>query len=52
MTAPLVVALVGSGSMGLNHARVIATGPRTTLAVVIDPSEQAGRATAQRYGAR
>lgn len=52
MTAPLAVALVGSGSMGLNHARVIATGPRTTLAVVIDPSERAGRATAQRYGAR
>ena len=41
MPAQLRVALVGSGSMGLNHARVIATGPSTTLAVVIDPSEQA-----------
>lgn len=52
MPAQLRVALVGSGSMGLNHARVIATGPSTTLAVVIDPSEQAGRAAAERHGAR
>ncbi len=52
MSAPLAVALVGSGSMGLNHARVIATGPSTTLSVVIDPSEQAGRAAAERHGAR
>ncbi len=52
MTAPLAVALVGSGSMGLNHARVIAAGPRTKLAVVIDPSETAGRAAAERHGAR
>jgi len=50
--ASLRVALVGSGSMGLNHARVIATGPTTTLAVVIDPSESAGRAAAERHGAR
>ena len=27
MAEPLRIALVGSGSMGLNHARVIATGP-------------------------
>lgn len=52
MSAPLRVALVGSGSMGLNHARVIATGPRTTLEVVIDPDEGAGRAAAQRHDAR
>ena len=52
MPAQLRVTLVGSGSMGLNHARVIATGPSTTLAVVIDPSEQAGRAAAERHGAR
>lgn len=52
MPAQLRVALVGSGSMGLNHARVVATGPSTTLAVVIDPSEQAGRAAAERHGAR
>lgn len=52
MSPRLSVALVGSGSMGLNHARVIATGPRTTLAVVIDPSESAGRTAAERHGAR
>ena len=52
MSAPLAIALVGSGSMGLNHARVIATGPQTTLAVVIDPSESVGRAVAERHGAR
>ena len=51
MSAPLAIALVGSGSMGLNHARVIATGPQTTLAVVIDPSESVGRAVAERHGA-
>ncbi|MBK8470133.1 MAG: Gfo/Idh/MocA family oxidoreductase [Candidatus Phosphoribacter sp.] len=51
MPARLRVALVGSGSMGLNHARVIATGPRTTLTVVIDPSETAGRGAADRHEA-
>jgi predicted dehydrogenase len=51
MPSPLRIALVGSGSMGLNHARVIATGPRSTLAVVIDPNEQAGREAADRHDA-
>jgi hypothetical protein len=44
MSQPLKIALVGSGSMGLNHARTIATGPHSTLAVVIDPVEATGRA--------
>ena len=47
----LRLALVGCGSMGLNHARVIATGPRTDLATIIDPDETVGRAVAERYGA-
>lgn len=47
----LRVALVGCGSMGLNHARVIATGPRTTLTTIIDPDEQVGRSVAERYDA-
>ena len=51
MSQPLKIALVGSGSMGLNHARTIATGPQTTLAVVIDPDEANGRAAAEQYGA-
>lgn len=48
----LRIALVGSGSMGLNHARTIASGPDTELAVVVDPSEENGRAAADLYGAR
>ncbi|PVG81362.1 gfo/Idh/MocA family oxidoreductase [Nocardioides gansuensis] len=45
------IALVGCGSMGLNHARVIATSPRTSLSVIIDPHEEIGRAAAEMYGA-
>ncbi|UFN45902.1 Gfo/Idh/MocA family protein [Nocardioides okcheonensis] len=36
--------------MGRNHARVIATGPRTELAAVIDPHEESGLAVAEQYG--
>lgn len=50
MSGALRIALVGSGSMGRNHARVIATGPRTELAAVIDPHEESGRAVADQYG--
>lgn len=46
------IALVGCGSMGANHARVIATGARTDLTVIIDPHEEAGREVADRYDAR
>ena len=52
MSERLKLALVGCGSMGLNHARTIATGPHTTLSVVIDPDERAGHAAADQYGAR
>ncbi len=52
MSKRLKLALVGCGSMGLNHARTIATGPRTVLSVVIDPAEEIGRATAEQYGSR
>lgn len=45
----LKVALVGSGSMGRNHARVIATGDRTELSIVIDPDEKIGRQAAELY---
>ena len=48
----LRTALVGSGSMGLNHARTIAAGPHTELAVVIDPVEENGRRVADKYGVR
>jgi predicted dehydrogenase len=51
MTSSLKIALIGSGSMGKNHARVIAASDRTELAIVIDPDETSGRATAASYGA-
>ena len=50
MATPLRIALVGSGSMGRNHARVIATGARSELAAVIDPHEESGRAVADQHG--
>lgn len=45
------IALVGAGSMGRNHARVIAENESADLAVVVDPFEEIGRATAERFGA-
>ena len=48
----LRIALVGSGSMGLNHARTIAAGPDTRLTVVVDPSEENGQRVAEMYDAR
>lgn len=51
MTANPRIALIGAGSMGQNHARVIASSSVAELAVLIDPNESVGRATAERYGA-
>ncbi|WP_457208020.1 Gfo/Idh/MocA family protein [Nocardioides sp. P5_C9_2] len=48
----LPIALVGCGSMGLNHARVIATGPATDLVLIIDPDEEKGRRAADLFDAR
>ncbi|TFD42458.1 Gfo/Idh/MocA family oxidoreductase [Cryobacterium sp. TMT2-10] len=45
------VALVGAGSMGSNHARVIAQSERAELAYLVDPNEAVGAALAARYGA-
>jgi predicted dehydrogenase len=49
---PARLVLIGAGSMGRNHARVIAESPNAKLAMVIDPSEETGRETAERYGAK
>ncbi|MGA2282331.1 MAG: Gfo/Idh/MocA family oxidoreductase [Candidatus Dormibacteria bacterium] len=49
--APLRLALVGAGSMGENHARVIAGSPHATLGVVVDPDGQRAERIAGRYGA-
>jgi len=46
------VALVGAGSMGRNHARVIAESNRADLAVVVDPFEASGAPLAEQHGSR
>ncbi|NBE84530.1 Gfo/Idh/MocA family protein [Micromonospora rubida] len=51
MTAPLRLALVGTGVMGSLHARVIAQSERCELARVIEPRRSVGRQVAERYGA-
>ncbi|TPW70688.1 Gfo/Idh/MocA family protein [Schumannella sp. 10F1B-5-1] len=45
MSAPRI-ALVGAGSMGRNHARVISANPDSDFSVIVDPFEEVGRATA------
>ena len=45
------IALIGAGSMGRNHARVIAENGQAQLALVVDPFEETGRRTADLYGA-
>ncbi|MBX6324137.1 MAG: Gfo/Idh/MocA family oxidoreductase, partial [Rhodospirillaceae bacterium] len=49
--AKLNVALVGAGFMGRFHAQAIAESEGGRLAAVVDPVEDAGRSTAERYGA-
>jgi predicted dehydrogenase len=46
---PIRIALVGAGSMGSNHARVIHNHEQTALAAVVDPSEDNGRPVAERF---
>jgi predicted dehydrogenase len=49
MSALPKIALVGVGSMGSLHARVIAQSDRAELALVVDPREDAGKAVAEKY---
>jgi predicted dehydrogenase len=46
------LALVGSGSMGGNHARVIAESDVAELALIVDVDEQRAAQLGQRYGCR
>jgi predicted dehydrogenase len=46
----LQIALIGAGTMGANHARVVAEAPRATLGVVIDVDKERARSLAERYG--
>lgn len=50
MTGPRI-ALVGAGSMGRNHARIVADAPEAELSVVIDADESRARSVAEHYGA-
>lgn len=50
MARPLI-AVVGTGSMGALHARVLHSSTRADLAVVIEPREDIGRAVADRFDA-
>jgi len=52
MASPLRIALVGSGSMGSLHARVVHAHEATELAYVVEPNRAAGEGTADRYGAQ
>ncbi|AXB45892.1 Gfo/Idh/MocA family protein [Amycolatopsis albispora] len=46
------IALVGTGTMGSLHARVLSQNERVELTRVIDPREEAGRAAAERFETR
>lgn len=46
------IALVGTGTMGTLHARVLSGNDRVELTRVIDPREEAGRAVADRFGTK
>lgn len=46
------IALVGAGSMGRNHARIIAENPSADLVTIVDPFAGTGQAVADQYGAR
>src|SRR5581483_9436883 len=51
MTAAVRVALVGAGSMGSLHARVISQSARAELVHVVEPDESVGTTVAERFGA-
>jgi predicted dehydrogenase len=48
--ATVAIGLVGAGSMGSLHARVIAQHPGAHLAWVADPNRAAGQAVAEQWG--
>ena len=52
MKAALRVGLIGAGTMGALHARVIATSPQTQLAWVHDRNPATGRTIAERHSSR
>ena len=51
MAARTRVALVGAGTMGSHHARVISQSQRAELVYLVDPRADPGKAVAERFGA-
>src|SRR2546429_5457807 len=49
MTTPLRIALVGAGSMGSLHARVVSQSERASLHAVIEPNADTGKGLAERF---
>ena len=49
---PLRIGLIGAGSMGSLHARVLSGFESTELAWIADPDRVAGEALAERFGAK
>lgn len=52
MSADLRIALVGAGSMGRNHARVISQAAGAQLAAIVDPFRDGAEPVAAQYGAQ
>lgn len=50
MTTPIAVAVVGAGTMGANHVRVVAEHPDTVLAAVVDTDVERASTLARRFG--
>jgi predicted dehydrogenase len=48
----LKIGVIGAGSMGSLHSRVVATNPRTKLAWICDVNKSAAQVVADRYGCR
>jgi predicted dehydrogenase len=49
MNTPLRIAVIGAGSFGRNHARVVSSLPHVELTAVVDKDESRGRAVAEEY---
>lgn len=47
--SPLRVALIGAGTMGTHHARVISQSPRANLTLLVDPRKSVGTMVAERF---
>lgn len=52
MSPKVRVALVGAGTMGSHHARVIAQSDRADLGLLVDPRKSVGSKVAERFGTR